>query len=314
MAADAPQGHREERRSGVVALRPSGFTAEQNYALETVGHLTLPHILGAAEVAELAAGDAERHAAAFDGHPEVARCLQELFNPPTLLARQAPHDDPPRWRAEGPAKLLGGADAASGCMTPRGPLPDPPRGYAHRGGVRTCGSVTAVWALTDSHGDYVALPGSHRAVVPAPLSFRQGLELGWLQQRAVHVSPQLRAGDLLLVCGTAVHGLRPGTTPGKQLLLSQTFIAASLAPRGLPSPTPQPALPWTEALTERQRSRMGLLPQPPSEVGEEEDAAEETELQREQFVWDTHGVSQAHQLLLRAAALPLTRARAVSTW
>ena len=111
-------------------------------------------------------------------------------------------------------------------------------------------------------------PGSHRAMVPAPLSFRQGRELGWLQQRAVHVSPQLRAGDLLLVCGTAVHGLRPGTTPGKQLLLSQTFITASLAPRGLPSPTPQPALPWTEALSERQRSRMGLLPQPPSEAAE----------------------------------------------
>ena len=172
-----------------------------------------------------------------------------------------------------------------GGMAPRGPLPGPAAGwgpaYGIKNGVRHCASVTAVWALTDTvpGGGYVCLSGSHKGSTPAPSGIRSGEDLLWLEQRGVATEPKLHAvrlpslcflsstsraclnrqrdmtmcvqGDLLLVVGSTVHGLRPSATlNGEQRLVECSFATGRrMTPERATAELPPP-LPWTQELTE----------------------------------------------------------------
>ena len=229
--------------------------------------------------------------------PEVERYLEELFNPPTFLGSQKATDGSadPRWLADGPVQVLGGAaTAAAGSMAPSTPLPSPARGYRHKQGQRRCTAVTAVIALTDTvpGGGYVALAGSHLSEVPSPRSVRQGTAAGlrWVEQRGMLTEPPLmKAGDLLLIAGSTIHGLRQGAPAGKQLLLSRAFCSPNLTPRVAPAEL-RPPLPWTDELSDKEKIIIGLLPTPGAKGEETEEEEEpETELQREQWLWDMCG-------------------------
>jgi hypothetical protein len=273
------------------------MSPEQNYILETAGFLVIPSVLTQAEVATLhleASSGAGIHITspgegllemAFE-HDELARYLEELFNPPTFLGRQKASDgsdSPPRWLADGPVQVLGGAPSPRGNMAPSAPLPAPARGYRHKQGQRCCTAVTAVFALTDTipGGGYVALAGSHLSEAPSPRSVREGSAAGlrWVEARGVPTEPPLmKAGDLLLLVGSTIPGLRQGVPAGQQLLLSRDFCAPSLTPRVAPEALRAP-LPWTDELSDKEKIIIGLLPTPIAEAEEEEEETE-TELQR----------------------------------
>lgn len=180
-----------------------------------------------------------------------------------------------------------------GGMAARGPLPGPSPVYVVRNGVRKCNRVTAVWALTDTvpGGGYVALAGSHKGAVPAPRAFREGQDLEWLEHRGVATEPQLKAGSLLLIVGSTIHGLRPGAKlNGEQRLVECKFVAGRFHSNG--SLAPPPPLPWTAELTEAEQTALGLRDLPPAvaDVDAELDDNDGTELlRREQFMWDMCG-------------------------
>lgn len=297
-ATDRGPGRSEMAAGMPVLLEPSGMTPDQNYCLEVAGFIVVPGVLSPAEItawhaAASAAGSAAEGSSlqqAFE-HAELTRHLEELFNPPTFLSRQKATDgsDGPRWLSDGPVQVLGGAaTAAGGAMAPSAELPSLARGYRHKQGQRCCTAVTAVFALTDTvpGGGYVAIAGSHVSEVPAPRSVREGSGAGlrWVETRGMPTEPPLMQGDLLLIAGSTIHGLRQGAPAGQQLLLSRDFCAPNLTPRVAPAVLRSP-LPWTEALSDNEQAIIGLLPTPIAEVEEQE----ETELLKERWLWDLCG-------------------------
>lgn len=183
-------------------------------------------------------------------------------------------------------------------MAARGPLPGPSPVYNIRNGVRMCRRVTALWALTDTvpGGGYVALAGSHKGEVAAPRAFLAGRDLDWLEQRGVATEPQLKAGSLLLIVGSTIHGLRPGAKlNGEQRLVECKFVAGRYHSDSTRSLVPSPPLPWTAELTEEEQTVLGLRDLPSAVGGldtepELDDGDEMEELRRrEQFMWDMCG-------------------------
>ena len=127
--------------------------------------------------------------------------------------------------------------------------------------MRMCRRVTALWALTDTvpGGGYVALAGSHKGEVAAPRAFLAGRDLDWLEQRGVATEPQLKAGSLLLIVGSTIHGLRPGAKlNGEQRLVECKFVAGRHHSDATRSLVPSPPLPWTAELTEEEQTVLGL--------------------------------------------------------
>jgi hypothetical protein len=248
----------------------------------------------------IGAGEAsgDRYAALFkDGmlteHPVLRRYLEGITGA-----------DAGGYGMDGPLRVLGSWNDSlletpsrvpldRGGMAARRSLPGPSPVYVVRNGVRKCHRVTAVWALTDTvpGGGYVALAGSHKGAVPAPRAFLNGQDLEWLEHRGVATEPQLKAGSLLLIIGSTVHGLRPGAKQnGEQRLVECKFVAGRLHKND--SSAPPPPLPWTAELTEAEQMVLGLRDLP-SDAGDELDDAtvsDATELQRrEQFMWDMCG-------------------------
>ena len=183
----------------------------------------------------------------------------------------------------------------SGGMAARGPLPGPSPVYNIRNGVRMCRRVTALWALTDTvpGGGYVVLAGSHKGEVAAPLAFRAGRDLDWLEQRGVATEPQLNAGSLLLIVGSTIHGLRPGAKlNGEQRLVECKFVAGRYHSDATKSLVPPPPLPWTAELTEEEQTVLGLRDLPfgvDTEPYHDDGDEKEEQLRREQFMWDMCG-------------------------
>ena len=191
-------------------------------------------------------------------------------------------------------------------MATRGALPSPARGYSIKNGVRLCGVVTAVFALEDSHGGrgWTVLPGSHKCAVAAPRGFRDLSALRWLEQRGVPTEQHLAAGDLFLVVGDAIHGLRPlraGET-------AATFVSCSFtAAKWLPPPTAQrPALPlwrrglgeaveWAAELSDAERQVLGIVAE-----GADDDDGRAAAEQEEQ---EDDGMDVEEEELLRVSTI-----------
>lgn len=224
-------------------------------------------------------------------HPTLTACLEAIVGP--------------AWHSAAPLRVLGSWHAGlaerpsrvplhAGAMDARQP------GYAIKNGERHCRALTAVWALTDTvpGGGYTVLAASHKSTVPTPRSFHDGSGLGWLEQRGVALEPQLRAGSLLVVVGGVLHGLRPGTVgdgrhDGRQRLVECKF-GKGAAPEQQPLAQLPSLLPWTALLTPRQHRIVGLIEDAEPPAGDivrrdEVMVAEDTEMLREQYMWDLCG-------------------------
>jgi len=293
---------------------------EEDYGFETAGFLRVP----ALSAVELDAFTTAAAAAArgVDGpgllaelcttHPILVRYLWELFNPASLNDNQKASDgsNGPPYRLDGPPTVHSSAathrsDDGGIMAATRGALPSPARGYSIKNGVRLCGAVTAVFALEDSRGGrgWTVLPGSHKCAVAAPRGFRDLSALRWLEQRGVPTEQHLAAGDLLLVVGGAIHGLRPlraGET-------AATFVSCSFtAAKWLPPPTAQPAIPlwrrglgeaveWAAELSDAERQVLGIVAEGADDDGDRA-AADEQE-------HEDDGMGAEEEELLRVSSI-----------
>ena len=98
---------------------------------------------------------------------------------------------------------------------------NPARAYYFQNGRRYCQAVQAIWALADvkeGDGGFVMVPGTHKSNVETPEDVAIGRdEMGLVFQ------PSLETGDLLLVAGTILQGMRPWSGTGPQRLLSYPY-------------------------------------------------------------------------------------------
>ena len=287
---------------------------EEDYGFETAGFVKVPAALSAVEVAACITAGVDDDDPAGQllaelcvTHPTLVRYLWELFNPASLNDNQKASDgsNGPPYRLDGPPTVHR-ARSATTAEGPRGALPSPARGYSIKNGVRLCGAVTAVFALADSRGGrgWSVLPGSHKCAVPAPRGFRDLSALGWLEQRGVPTEQHLAAGDLLLVVGGAIHGLRPL----RARETAATFVSCSFtAAKWLPPPTAQPALPlwrrglgeaveWAAELSDVERQVLGIVANGP---GDDERAVADEQEQEED------GMDAEAEELLRVSTIHL---------
>ena len=133
---------------------------------------------------------------------------------------------------------------------------DQSRTYYYQNGRRQCQSVQAIWALADVNegdGGFVFVPCSHKSNVDTPEDLVTGRDdMGLIQQ------PALRAGDLLLIAGTALQGLRPWRGKGPQRLLSYWYSArGAIQSTGTGPQTEAEPLPeWMNELTPEQQASL----------------------------------------------------------
>lgn len=134
---------------------------------------------------------------------------------------------------------------------------DTARAYYHQNHYRVCHGVRAIWALRDVHagdGGIVLVPASHKSNVEVPDDLLTGADdMGLIEQ------PVLKAGDLLLIAGTTLQGIRPWKGTGPQRLLAYGYAnRAVIQSTGL-NAGPEPRPEWMNSLTPEHRA---ILSQP----------------------------------------------------
>ena len=133
---------------------------------------------------------------------------------------------------------------------------DPARTYYFQNGRRYCQSVRAIWALTDvekGDGGFVMVPCTHKSRVETPVDIVTGEDdMGLIFQ------PSLKAGDLLLVAGNALQGMRPWQGKEQQSLLSYSYAgraaiqSAGNGDRTRDNPSPE----WHQQISADQRASL----------------------------------------------------------
>ena len=235
------------------------MTNEENYCFDVGGYLVVRAALQPGEVLALnAALDRFGRAEGMLGwpgkerelfrdllvHPILVRCLNQICGSGFRL------EQPPRLIADDPA---GGGDfdgTLAGGDEPRHPA----LAYYHQNNRRQCQLVRAVWALSDvdeDDGGLVFVQASHKTNVPPPPGLLEGgRDLGLVR------GVRLRAGDLLLLAGTLMHGLRPWKGRGPLRLLGYGFAARGVCLEAGTGPQAgEPGRPeWHAELTPEQRA------------------------------------------------------------
>lgn len=218
---------------------------EENYALDVGGWLVVPNVLKPDEVSALngALDDAGRpdHLLSLpDGKRDAFRDL--MVHP--VLVWYLNQICGPGFRLEEEPRLVGDVSGDSGKPLTGGDEPrDLSAAYNIQQSVRKAQAVTVIWALADADegdGGLVVVPASHKSNVPAPedlLSLKD--EMGVVKQ------PVLRAGDLLILCKTTIHGYKPWQGKGPQRLLGYEYANRAAVRRTGPGPGSRKD-PWPE--------------------------------------------------------------------
>ena len=229
---------------------------EENYCFDVGGYLIIRGVLGRGEVAGLnSAIDASGKPRGILGWPRpLSEPFRDLLVHPQLVwyLNQIVGQG---FRLETEPELL--CDAACGPDAPieGGNEPrDPTRAYYYQNGRRFSETVRAVWALADAEagaGGFVIVPCSHKSNVETPDDVLTGND-----DMGLTFQPALKAGDLLLVAGAVVQGVRPWKGSGPQRLLSYEYAgrgvirSAGSGPKAGEAPTPD----WMSAITAEQRA------------------------------------------------------------
>ena len=229
---------------------------EENYCFDVAGYLIVRGVLSRGEIAALnSAIDTSGKSQGMLAWPRPLRePFRDLLVHPQLVwyLNQIVGQG---FRLETEPELL--CDAACG---PDAPLEggneprDPTRAYYYQNGRRFSETVRAVWALADADegaGGFVIVPCSHKSNVETPDDVLTGSD-----DMGLTLQPELKAGDLLLVAGALLQGMRPWNGRGQQRLLSYDFAGrgaircAGTGPKTGESPTPE----WMSDLSAEQRA------------------------------------------------------------
>jgi len=227
------------------------MSLEENYAFDVGGYLIVPGALKPSEIADLNT--------ALDGADATFGLLsllssdrgpfRDLLVHP-ILVWYLNQICGPGFRLGEEPRLIG--DSVGDPLVPLhgGNEPrEPARTYYYQNGRRYCEAVEAVWALEDvgkNDGGLVLVPCSHKSNVETP----EGVSSG-ISDMGLTVQPELKAGDLIILAGSLLRGLRPWTGSGPQRLLSYAYgsrgsilssgtsSAASEEPETIPDLTPE---------------------------------------------------------------------------
>ena len=231
---------------------------EENYCFDLAGYLHVPGVLVRGEVERL------------------NKALDEAGRNEGMLGWSAPHRDPfldllvqPQlvwylnqivgygFRLDREPELL--CDETCDVTAPLvgGNEPrQPGRAYYHQNGRRICEAVRVLWALSDVNegdGGFVMVPRTHKSNVETPEDVATGEDdMGQTYQ------PALKAGDLLLVAGSALQGMRLWQGEGPQRLLSYEYVgrgviqSAGTGPKTKEYPVPE----WHSEISAEQRASL----------------------------------------------------------
>ena len=231
---------------------------EENYCFDVGGYLIVRGVLGRGEVAALnSAIDNSGRSQGMLGWPHPHRePFRDLLVHPHLvwyLNQIVGHG----FRLETEPELLCDDTCETDAPLNGGNEPrDPTRAYYYQNGRRFSETVRVVWALADAEagaGGFVIVPCSHRSNVETPDDVLTGNDdMGLTQQ------PALRAGDLLIVAGALLQGMRAWKGVGPQRLLSYEFAGRGVirTPGTGPAAGEDPAPEWMSAITAEQRASL----------------------------------------------------------
>jgi ectoine hydroxylase-related dioxygenase (phytanoyl-CoA dioxygenase family) len=193
---------------------------EENYHFDVAGFLHIPGVLNSGEVSRLnqtldEVGLSSGLLSLPEGQREPFRDL--LVHP--QLVWYLNQIVGPGFKLDTLPELLGTDPSTVNQPLPGGNEPlDPGVAYFFKNGRRHCQGVRVVWALSDSdedNGGLSIVPHTHRANTEIPDDVRTGKDdLGLTRQ------PALKAGDLLIIGLSAVHGMRSWKSEPAPRLLS----------------------------------------------------------------------------------------------
>ena len=228
------------------------MTPEEDYAFDVSGYLIHRNVLSSDEVSKY------KRALEENGPVESTRlreALRQMRDHPILTAsleqlvgENAHLDRGPRVLASNgpPGRMAGGNE-------PR----DASRSYYQQNENRFCQGLLAIWALSDVNSDEGGLglvPASHRSLVAAPEELLNGSdEIGVVYQ------PVLRAGDLILLVESLIHGVLPWTSSPSPTLVAFEYSAEKAARASKPT---EPPADWIDELSPEQRAVMVATDQP----------------------------------------------------
>ena len=231
---------------------------EENYCFDIAGYLHVPGVLNRGEVEALnKVLDEVGKNEGMLGWPEGSRePFRDLLIQPHLvwyLNQIIGHG----FRLDREPEILSDATCDTSAPLSGGNEPrNPARAYYHQNGRRFCEAVRVIWALSDVNegdGGFVLVPRTHKGNVETPEDVATGED-----DMGLTFQPVLKAGDLLLVAGTALQGMRPWQGEGSQRLLSYEYVgrgviqSAGTGPKTEEYPTPE----WHAELSPEQRASL----------------------------------------------------------
>ena len=231
---------------------------EENYCFDVAGYLHIPGVLNQGEVHVLnLALDEGGQAEGMLGWPAPLRdpFRDLLVNPQMvwflnqIVGYGFRLDRQPELLCDATydvtAPLVGGNE-------PRNPA----RTYYFQNGRRYCQTVRVLWALADVNeddGGFVMVPCTHKLNVETPDDVITGED-----DMGLTVQPTMKAGDLFVVAGTTLQGVRPWQGDGPQRLLSYEYVSraamrsAGTGPKVEEDPSPE----WHAKMTPEQRASL----------------------------------------------------------
>ena len=233
------------------------LTDEERYRFDLQGYLLIPGVLPAAEVdacnrAVAAVAGTPAAAAGMLGRPEPHRePFRRLLVHPAVVARLNEMCGP-RFRLDHGPRLLAGGDGTGAELQGGGEPFSPAEWYHQQNGRIFASAVTAAWQLA-GEGGMCVVPGSHKAVEPAP----EGVRAGGDRHASMDVVRELptRAGDLVLFAETITHGTRPGNGADGRRIVQYTYTARAVVAHAGRAFLPEEVWgDWTRELTPEQRA------------------------------------------------------------
>ena len=231
---------------------------EENYSFDVAGYLHIPGVLNRGEVKvlneALDKGGQSEGMLRWDSplrdlfrdlmiHPQLVWYLNQIVGYGFRLDREPELLCDETWDVGAP--LVGGNE-------PRNPA----RAYYFQNGRRYCQAVRAIWALEDveeGDGGFVMVPCTHKVNVETPEDVATGED-----DMGLTFQPELKAGDLFLVAGTVLQGVRPWHGKGPRRLLSYEYVgraaiqSAGTGPMVAEDPSPE----WQAAISPEQRASL----------------------------------------------------------
>ena len=233
-------------------MEHEAMTNEENYCFDVAGYLHIPGVLTSQETAALnTATETVGRTEGMLGPEPWREPFRDLLIQPRLI-RYLNHIIGYGFRLDTEPVLLGENNETEDMRLVGGNEPrNPSQAYYVQNGRRYCQRVRVLWALNDAaaNGGFGLVPWTHKANVATPEDVATGADdMGLIRHLA------LAAGDLLLVAGTVLQGMRPWSGDGPLRLLLYEYAGRGAIQTAGTGAANAPVPAWHADLTPVQRA------------------------------------------------------------